>query len=404
MTKRMKVFDEDELRAKKVFTRIERNSKSAFAYKHKSTIKNTKKFDTPFSKEVVVKLTGASNNYQQWKKHFDYNIKKFDYTLFEDENIIYKGDDELKQFEQYFNDFGPQIPNQSEIKGKGKREVLQFAFSMKHHETTPADKLMEAVIKTVKEKYPNNASYFVYHSDTDNPHIHCDIKVVGANGKRIDPRKADLLELRKKFAKNLNDLGIEAYATTKKERLKDNSIVKDRIEDMKNHHYEVTEFGKAKYKFDENAKDSFYVKYKTTRGEIIDIWGEDLEKVVKENDIKVGEQVRFKITDKIPFEVKVKRFDKKTKKYSVYTKSVLKNVWDCSILGRAEKDLIVNPNIKDKKVSYNYEEQQLSDIEKKNAQFLKMKKEREAKQGLNISSNTKGNKFSHLKKKDDLER
>ncbi|MFY4759154.1 MobP1 family relaxase [Aliarcobacter butzleri] len=403
MTKRMKVFDEDELRAKRVFTRIERNSKSAFAYKHKSTIKNTKKFDTPFSKEVVVKLTGASNNYQQWKKHFDYNIKKFDYTLFEDENIIYKGDDEIKQFEQYFNDFGPQIPNQSEIKGKGKREVLQFAFSMKHHETTPADKLMEAVIKTVKEKYPNNASYFVYHSDTDNPHIHCDLKIAGADGKRIDVRKADLLQLRKKFAKNLNDLGIEAYATSKKERLKDKSIIKDRIENMKNHHYEVSEFGKAKYKFDDKNSESYFVSYKTKGGDITTIWGKELENVIKDNNIVPGEFVKFKKVDKTPVETVIRKKSKNGKR-EVYKKTSFKDVWDCSILGRAEKDLIVNPNIKDKKVSYNYEEQQLSDIEKKNAQFLKMKKEREAKQGLNISSNVKGNKFSHLKKKDDLER
>ncbi|MFW2605214.1 MobP1 family relaxase [Aliarcobacter butzleri] len=403
MTKRMKVFDEDELRAKKVFTRIERNSKSAFAYKHKSTVKNTKKFDTPFSKEVVVKLTGASNNYQQWKKHFDYNIKKFDYTLFEDENIIYKGDDELKQFEQYFNDFGPQIPNQSEIKGKGKREVLQFAFSMKHHETTPADKLMEAVIKTVKEKYPNNASYFVYHSDTDNPHIHCDLKIAGADGKRIDVRKADLLQLRKKFAKNLNDLGIEAYATSKKERLKDKSIIKDRIENMKNHHYEVSEFGKAKYKFDDKNSESYFVSYKTKGGDITTIWGKELENVIKDNNIVPGEFVKFKKVDKTPVETVIRKKSKNGKR-EVYKKTSFKDVWDCSILGRAEKDLIVNPNIKDKKVSYNYEEQQLSDIEKKNAQFLKMKKEREAKQALNISSNVKGNKFSHLKKKDDLER
>ncbi|MCG3653314.1 MobP1 family relaxase [Aliarcobacter butzleri] len=403
MTKRMKVFDEDELRAKRVFTRIERNSKSAFAYKHKSTIKNTKKFDTPFSKEVVVKLTGASNNYQQWKKHFDYNIKKFDYTLFEDENIIYKGDDELKQFEQYFNDFGPQIPNQSEIKGKGKREVLQFAFSMKHHETTPADKLMEAVIKTVKEKYPNNASYFVYHSDTDNPHIHCDLKIAGADGKRIDVRKADLLQLRKKFAKNLNDLGIEAYATSKKERLKDKGIEKERLEDMKKHHYEVVEFGKAKYKFDNKNSESYFVSYKTKSGDITAIWGKELENVIKDNNIVPGEFVKFKKVDKTPVETVIRKKSKNGKR-EVYKKTSFKDVWDCSILGRAEKDLIVNPNIKDKKVSYNYEEQQLSDIEKKNAQFLKMKKEREAKQGLNILSNVKGNKFSHLKKKDDLER
>ena len=33
-----------------------------------------------------------------------------------------------------------------------------------------------------------------------------------------------------------------------------------------------------------------------------------------------------------------------------------------------------------------------------------MKREREAKQGLNLSSQNKGNKFGHLKKKEDLER
>ena len=68
---------------------------------------------------------------------------------------------------------------------------------------------------------------------------------------------------------------------------------------------------------DENEKDSFYVKYKSTKGEIIDIWSEDLERVVKENDIKVGEFVRFKIIDKTPVEIKAKRLNKKTNK-SIY--------------------------------------------------------------------------------------
>ena len=397
MSKRPKFF-EDELRAKRVFTKLERNSKSAFAYKHKSNIKNTKKFDTPFSKEVVVKLTGASNNLQQWKKHFDYNIKKFDYTLFEDMDTIYKGVEDMKFFEQYFNDHGTSIPNQSEIKGKGKREVLQFAFSMKHHETTPPDKLMEAVIKTVKEKYPNNASYFVYHSDTDNPHIHCDIKVAGADGKRIDPRKADLLNLRKKFAKNLNDLGIEAYATTKKERNKDKSIIKERLEDMKKHHYEVTEFGKAKYKFDEKNSESYFVSYKTKNGDITTIWSKELEKVINQNDVKVGEFVKFQKVDKVPIERTIRKKAVNGKR-EVFTKTSFKDVWDCSIQGRNEKNLQVNKTKNQTK--YKSEIVELTDLEKKNAEFLKMKREREAKQGLNIQ--TKG-KFGHLREKDDIER
>lgn len=404
MTKRIKTkFDEDELRARRVFTKIEQNYKSAYNFTRKKFVKNTKKFDTPSSNEVVVRLTGSSNSYQKWKSHFEYNIKKMDYSLFEDENIVYKGKDETKIFESYFNDSGYRIPNESEIIEKGKREVLQFAFSMKHHETTPADLLMKAVIKTVKEKYPNNASYFVFHGDTDNPHIHCDLKVCDNFGKRIDVRKNDLFELRVNFAKNLNDLGIVATATKKYTRTKDKTQdeLKQSKEEMKKHHYEVVDFGKAKYKFDDNAKDSYFVSYKTTKGEITTIWSKELEKVVKDSDLKVGEFAKFKIVGKAPVETVIRKFDKISKKREVYKKTTTKNVWDISILGRAEKDLKESSKT-NKKVSYNYEEQQLSDLDIKTAEFIKMKKEREAKQNQNLDK--KSNRFANLKKKSDLER
>ena len=162
------------------------------------------------------------------------------------------------------------------------------------------------------------------------------------------------------------------------------------------------EFGKAKYKFDEKEKDSFFVKYKSKNGDIIDIWSEDLERVVKENDIKVGEYVRFKIVDKAPVEIKAKRFNKKTNRYTVYTKQTFKNVWDCSVQGRLEKDLKTVPKSKDKQVKYTSET-----IKNKNDEFfekMKLKKEKEAQEKLNISNVKKPNKFANLKKKDDRDR
>ena len=57
----------------------------------------------------------------------------------------------------------------------------------------------------------------------------------------------------------------------------------------------------------------------------------------------------------------------------------------------------------DRKVKYT-SETVISDLEMKTAEFLKAKKEREAKQGLNLSSKNKGNKFAHLKKKEDRDR
>ena len=104
-----------------------------------------------------------------------------------------------------------------------------------------------------------------------------------------------------------------------------------------------------------------------------------------------------------PVEVQTKKLNKKTNKWTVYKKTALKNVWDCSILGRAEKDLKMVSDKENRKPIYS-SKVVISELEKKTAEFIRMKKEREAKQGLNLSSKNKGNKFAHLKKKDDLER
>ncbi|MFA7087363.1 MAG: MobP1 family relaxase, partial [Aliarcobacter sp.] len=390
MARRLKLFD-DELRAKKVITKLERDSKSSHNYKKKNYSTN-KNENNPRGKEAVIKITGNTKNLESFKRHIEYITREYELPLYDNDGNKYEGKDEIKDYIDMYN-FDNAIPDYDESIYKERREVLNFVFSMKEQNTTPKDKLMEAVIKSVKEKYPDNPACFSFHGDTDNPHIHCDLKIQSLDGKRIDVKIADLQKLRKDYAKNLRDLGIEAYATRKYEKYdydKDKNIIpkeKDIKIDgagenkIKNHHYEVVEFGKAKYKFDEKAKDSFYVKYKTTKDEIIDIWGEDLERVVKENDVKVGEFVKFKVTDKTPVEVQTKKLNKKTNKWTVYKKTALKNVWDCSILGRAEKDLKMVSDKENRKPIYS-SKVVISELEKKTAEFIRMKKEREAKQGL----------------------
>ena len=391
MTKIIKPFDEDEFRAKRVYTRINRNFKSAYAYK-KRTVKNTIKFDTPYSKEVVVKITGNSKNFQQWSRHIDYNTRKSENALYENEHTIYKGADDIEFFKRYFNDYGDELPNENSLT-KPKREVLHFAFSMKHHETTPPDKLLKAVIRTMKEKYPNNASYFVFHNDTDNPHVHCDLKIAGIDGKRIDVRKNDLANIRKSFAKHLNSLGIEAYATSKWERDKNRTVYQNKDEykkskeDIKKHHHKVIDFGKAKYKFDDKNSNSYYVSYQTIKGEVITIWGKELEKVIKENNIQVGEHVKFKKIDKEPVTTTIRKM--RNGKREVFTKTSYKDVWDCSILGRAEKDLKINTNPKAKKESYKFETIELTELEKKNIEFIKMRRDKKTKDKFKASTKKK---------------
>ena len=402
MTKRINL-NEDELRAKRVFTKLERASISPYNYSKKTNkgIKRPIVKNTPRGKEVVIKITGNSKNFQKWKAHFNYVTRKGELEVVESELYKYQGKEELKQFQEFFNDSGENIPNESQ-NVKERREVLHFVFSMKEHEATPSDKLLSAVLKTMKEKYPNNASYAVFHGDTDNPHIHCDLKISGIDGNRIDVRKKDLEQLRKNFAKNLNDLGIEAYATRKYEKYNlDKNVNYNKQDNIKNHHYEVTQFGKAKYKFDDRNNESYFVSYKNKNGDITTIWSKELEKVINENDVKVGEFVKFQKVDKVPIERTIRKKAVNGKR-EVFTKTSFKDVWDCSIIGRNEKNLQINKTKNQTK--YKSEIIELTDLEKKNAEFLKMKREREAKQGLNLSSQNKGNKFVNLKKKEDLER
>ena len=101
--------------------------------------------------------------------------------------------------------------------------------------------------------------------------------------------------MREKFAENLRDLGVEAVATKKKGKVIENYYYDSTKH--KAHHYEVVDFGKAPYKFNQDNQESFFVRYRTSKGKEIDIWADDLERVVAENDIHIGEYVRFAIVD-----------------------------------------------------------------------------------------------------------
>ncbi|EAK5366565.1 spore coat protein CotH, partial [Campylobacter jejuni] len=106
---------------------------------------------------------------------------------------------------------------------------------------------------------------------------------------------------------------------------------------IKMHYYQIMDFGEANYQFstDKNAKKSYYVSYKTKKG-ITTIWGQDLERVVKENKVLRGEYARFKIVGQEEYEIKRKA--KINNKWQEVVKTLKKPVWDVSVVGR-EKEL-----------------------------------------------------------------
>ncbi len=353
MSRSIRIFD-DEIIAKKVFIKIENASKLPLNYINKNRDKYTKDIKTGklisknmFRKntEVVVKITSGSKNSQALSKHLDYISRDGNVELITNDFDRYAGEDEILEVKRIFKNEGSPIPLYKEG-AKEKRHTINMVFSMKEHSTTPKEKLQQSVITTLKRMYPNNFFIVAFHNDTDNPHCHVCLKVADKNGKRINPKKADLANLRAEFAKALNELGVEAKATKKQReveinqefsvKLNTNNEINQALK-IKMHYYQIMDFGEANYQFstDKNAKKSYYVSYKTKKG-ITTIWGQDLERVVKENKVLRGEYARFKIVGQEEYEIKRKA--KINNKWQEVVKTLKKPVWDVSVVGR-EKEL-----------------------------------------------------------------
>lgn len=350
-------YDDDILRAKKVFKIFEKKQNDTYNFKknihylnYSKSKKNTK------NTEVVIKITSSCKNIDGIKNHLKYISRNGKLTLIDSENNELSDKDNYKIITKNFNTDGS-ILTQREIRNfrqREYRETYNMVFSMKDIELAPIKKIREAAIKTIKEKYPDNYFVIAMHDDTDNPHCHICLKSINNNGKRIDIKKSDLNQLRKNFAKELRALNIEATATIKKKielntgkEIDKDLYIKDdmptKFEKHKAHHYRVINFGEANYKFDKDKPMSYFVRYRTKNGNDVEIWSNDLERVIKENDIKKDEYCRFAITSEEPVIVKERRTYKQNgQEYTtIVDKKVYKKKWDVSVEKRAEK--ILNP-------------------------------------------------------------
>jgi type IV secretory pathway VirD2 relaxase len=69
------------------------------------------------------------------------------------------------------------------------------------------------------ETFGDNYDYvFVQHLDDKHPHVHLTVRSLGHDGRRLNPRKADLQAWRERFAGELRLRGIAAEATPRRTR------------------------------------------------------------------------------------------------------------------------------------------------------------------------------------------
>lgn len=347
---------EEEWKPKRVITDLERKAKSTYAYNnqkgvYKSRLKSVvarTKIPEKKQTEVVIKITGASRNYESLKAHLKYISRNGKVLVESSEGCRFLGKDDFKILSESFNS-NDAIPSEKYIKDnnlKEQREAFHIVFSMKDFQYAPSNKIKQAAMAAVSKMYPNNYFCIAIHNDTDNPHCHLVLKAKDFKGKRINPRKSDLARMRISFANELMKLGVEAKATFKKGTIdfEKNEYKNDKEiyikgdykkQEHKAHHYRVTGYGRANYKFNKDNKQSYFISYMTTKGKEVYIWADDLERVVKENNIKTDDYCRFVIADESPFTFTA--YDKRTKSW--YQKTAYKKVWDVSIENKNEKEL-----------------------------------------------------------------
>jgi hypothetical protein len=84
---------------------------------------------------------------------------------------------------------------------------------------TPPQKVLNAVKNFAREEFGAKHRYaMVLHTDEPHPHVHLVVKALGADGKRLNIRRATLRNWRREFARHLRAQGVAANATPRQVR------------------------------------------------------------------------------------------------------------------------------------------------------------------------------------------
>jgi hypothetical protein len=194
--------------------------------------------------EVMVKITGSNPSMAGFMRSVDYISRSGKYKHKGEESLeledergeIYRGLEGREMLRRAWTMAGPSIPQESGVAPgadpkSAPRQVLKIIYSMPAH--VGRDQVSAAAKAAIKETFGRHQWVIAHHADTDNQHTHLLIKMVDLDGKRMNPRKADLQDWRLSFAKQLNARGIEAAATKRSVRLKREKGVSHAVRELR---------------------------------------------------------------------------------------------------------------------------------------------------------------------------
>ena len=156
--------------------------------------------------QVMVKVTGGGRGMGAIAAHFRYIAKAGRLPFEDDRGVVREGKDALRALTNQWRYGGAEIGETSP-----RREAFNVILSM----PSGTDPLVvqRAAREFAKAEFADHRYVVVLHDHQANPHVHLSVRAESKDGKRLNPRKADLQRWRETFAERLRGWGIDAEAS-----------------------------------------------------------------------------------------------------------------------------------------------------------------------------------------------
>ncbi|MGY3233295.1 type IV secretory pathway VirD2 relaxase [Bradyrhizobium sp. USDA 4448] len=163
--------------------------------------------------EVMVKITGRTKDVAHLKSHLAYITRNGELDGETELGATLAGRSGLKDLQQRWED-------DAGLDDKRRRDgSLSVNIILSMPAGTDAVSVKDSARAFAIETFGYNHDYvFVQHLDDKHPHVHLTVRSLGHDGKRLNPRKADLQAWRERFAGELRLRGIAAEATPRRTR------------------------------------------------------------------------------------------------------------------------------------------------------------------------------------------
>jgi hypothetical protein len=161
--------------------------------------------------QVMVKVTGGGRGLAAIAAHFRYITKGGRLSFEDDRGVTREGKEALRDLVEQWRYGGSYIDDTSH-----RREGFNIMLSMPS--STDALIVQRAAREFARAELADHRYVMVLHDHQANPHVHISVRAESRNGRRLNPRKADLQRWRETFAEKVRGWGIDAEATRQRTR------------------------------------------------------------------------------------------------------------------------------------------------------------------------------------------